>query len=237
MTPCARSTNRGRILTLNQAGTELCRQLFGGEPLLGSALFDTLSPEQRALWKERAGRTLRGEHVRIQQALMLEGRPRVMDINLNPLLGADRRPVGLTLFGRDITALKDAEARLGELHRSLLDVSRQAGMAEMANGILHNVGNTLNSVNVSAGLLAERLRGLRVSGVARASALLREHAHDLGAFFTEDPRGQQLPAVPGAALPAALGREGGAAGRDADARPERGAHQGRGEPCSRPTRA
>ncbi|WP_375767414.1 ATP-binding protein [Archangium gephyra] len=182
----------GRILTLNQAGTALCRHLFGGEPLPGSSLFDALPPEQRTQWKERAGRTLQGEHVRLQLNLVMEGRPRVMDINLSPLLGAGRRPVGMTLFGRDITALKEAEARLGELHRNLLDVSRQAGMAEMANGILHNVGNTLNSVTVSAGVLTQRLRGLRMSGVARASALLREHAHDLASFFTRDPRGQQF---------------------------------------------
>ncbi|REG31911.1 PAS domain S-box-containing protein [Archangium gephyra] len=184
---------RGRILTLNQAGTELCRQLFGAAPLSGSSLFDALPPEQRTVWKERARRTLDGEHLRIQLKLTLEGRHRVMDINLSPLLGSERRPVGMTIFGRDITALKEAESRLGELHRNLLDVSRQAGMAEMANGILHNVGNTLNSVNVSAGLLAQRLRVLKMSGVARASALLREQAHDLASFFTRDPRGQQFP--------------------------------------------
>ncbi|WPB79317.1 ATP-binding protein [Archangium violaceum] len=183
---------RGRILTLNHAGTELCRQLFGTSPLPGTSLFDALPPEQRAVWQERARRTLDGEHIRVQLKLTMESKPRVMDINLSPLLGTGRRPVGMTIFGRDITALKEAEARLGELHRNLLDVSRQAGMAEMANGILHNVGNTLNSVNVSAGLLAQRLRKLKLSGVARASALLREQTHDLASFFTRDPRGQQF---------------------------------------------
>ncbi|HYO73296.1 MAG TPA: ATP-binding protein [Archangium sp.] len=191
--PVCSLDGQGRILTLNQAGTELCRQLFGASPQPGSSLFDALPLEQQAVWKERARRTLDGEHLRIQLKLTLEGRPRVMDINLSPLLGAERRPVGMTIFGRDITALKEAEARLGELHRNLLDVSRHAGMAEMANGILHNVGNTLNSVNVSAGLLAQRLRKLKMSSVTRASALLREQAHDLASFFTRDPRGQQFP--------------------------------------------
>jgi two-component system, LuxR family, sensor kinase FixL len=185
---------RGRVIAFNAAGSELCRQLFGGEPLRGGTLFDGLAPEQRALWKERAGQALGGERLRFQVDLVLEGRKRVMDLSLNPILGPTRRPVGMTLFGRDITALKEAEARLGEMHRNLLDVSRQAGMAEMATGILHNVGNTLNSVNVSAGLVSDRLRGLRVSGVARASALLREHAGDLASFFTRDSRGQQFPA-------------------------------------------
>jgi signal transduction histidine kinase len=79
------------------------------------------------------------------------------------------------------------------MHRTLLDVSRQAGMAEIATGVLHNVGNTLNSVNVSATLVAERLRGSRVSGLAKAAGMLAEHAGDMGRFFTEDPKGRQLP--------------------------------------------
>jgi PAS domain S-box-containing protein len=192
--PVCSLDTRGRVLTFNQAGHELCRQLFGGEPPRNTALFDMLAPEQRALWKERVERTLDGQRVRFQVDTVTQGQTRVMDISLNPILGSHGHPVGMTLFGRDITALKEAEARLGELHRNLMDVSRRAGMAEMATGILHNVGNTLNSVNVSAGLIAERLRGLRVSGVTRAAGLLREHAHDLAAFFTSDSRGRQIPA-------------------------------------------
>jgi signal transduction histidine kinase len=80
------------------------------------------------------------------------------------------------------------------MHRSLLDVSRQAGMAEMATGVLHNVGNALNSVNVSVNLLSERLRQSRVEGVQKVAELLAEHGADLGAFLTADGRGQQLPA-------------------------------------------
>ncbi|WP_331100382.1 two-component system sensor histidine kinase NtrB, partial [Archangium sp.] len=183
----------GRIITANQAGREMCRQLFSAPPSQVGSLFDVLAPEKRAIWKERIEQTLGGQRVHFQVDLVVQGRPRVMDISLNPILGAEGQPVGMTLFGRDITALKEAEARLSELHRSLLDVSRQAGMAEMATGILHNVGNTLNSVNVSAGVISERLRSLRVAGVAKVTGLLRENAHDLGAFFTRDPRAQYIP--------------------------------------------
>ena len=61
-------------------------------------------------------------------------------------------------ISKDITAMKEAEAKLEQLHRQLLETSRQAGMAEVATGVLHNVGNVLNSVNVSAIMLADRLR-------------------------------------------------------------------------------
>ncbi|HEX8441059.1 sensor histidine kinase, partial [Archangium sp.] len=52
----------------------------------------------------------------------------------------------------------------------------------------------LNSVNVSAGVVTERLRGLHVSGIFRAVELLDEHPSDLGTFLTVDPKGKQLPA-------------------------------------------
>ena len=44
--------------------------------------------------------------------------------------------------------------------RALVDSSRYAGMAEVATGVLHNVGNVLNSVNVSGNVISDRLRKL-----------------------------------------------------------------------------
>jgi C4-dicarboxylate-specific signal transduction histidine kinase len=96
-------------------------------------------------------------------------------------------------LARDIQARKEAEAKLGELHRSLLDVSRQAGMTEIATGVLHNVGNTLNSVNISVTVVTDRLRSSRIPMLVQASKLLNEHSADLVTFFTTDPRGTKLP--------------------------------------------
>jgi len=79
-----------------------------------------------------------------------------------------------------------------QLHRQLMVASRQAGMAEVATGVLHNVGNVLNSVNTSAGVLSEHLRTSKVSGVARVSEMLEEHKNDLGNFFTQEDRGPRL---------------------------------------------
>ncbi|MEK7677054.1 MAG: PAS domain S-box protein [Verrucomicrobiota bacterium] len=62
----------------------------------------------------------------------------------------------------DITERKRAEAELERAQKELLEVSRQAGMAEVATGVLHNVGNVLNSVNVSTTLVIDRLRHSKV---------------------------------------------------------------------------
>ena len=79
-------------------------------------------------------------------------------------------------------------------HRELLTVTRKAGMSEVATGVLHNVGNVLNSVNVSAGLLADHLRQSKVVYLSRVAQLFHEHSADLAGFITRDDKGKQLPA-------------------------------------------
>jgi signal transduction histidine kinase len=66
-------------------------------------------------------------------------------------------------------------------------------MAEVATSVLHNVGNVLNSVNVSSTLVSNQVRKSKVANLSKVVALLNEHAADLGAFLTSDPRGKQLP--------------------------------------------
>src|SRR5713101_2858944 len=93
----------------------------------------------------------------------------------------------------DITERKRAEAELEKANRELLEVSRQAGRAEVATGVLHNVGNVLNSVNVASTCLADSLRKSKAASLAKVVALVREHEADLGSFFATDPKGKQLP--------------------------------------------
>lgn len=105
----------------------------------------------------------------------------------------DQAVVGRVLNFRDITERKRSELRLEEAHRELVQASRQAGMAEVATSVLHNVGNVLNSVNISSTVIGDHVRNLRVSNLGKVSALLTEHASDLPGFFSKDPKGQRLP--------------------------------------------
>jgi len=186
---------QGRLIAANPALGEMYRELLGGEPQPGESLFpETTPPSVLRRWVACSSQVLAGKRVRFEASPSRLKRPRVLDISLNPVFDLSGRVVGMTIFGRDITERKEAETKLGEMHRNLLDVSRQAGMAEIATGVLHNVGNALNSVNVSVNLLAERLHQSRVHpGLAKVSVLLGEHAADLATFLTEDSRGRQLP--------------------------------------------
>jgi PAS domain S-box-containing protein len=109
-----------------------------------------------------------------------------------PLRDEDGKIVGLMGIGRDITERKEADARLEEAHKRLLEVSRQAGMSEVATSVLHNVGNVLNSVNVSSSLISEKIKNSKVPNIAKAVALMRAHESDLANFLTQDPKGRQL---------------------------------------------
>ena len=100
---------------------------------------------------------------------------------------------GVVVAHINITERKLAEANLEQVHKDLLQTSRMAGMAEVATGVLHNVGNVLNSVNVSATIVAEKIKKSKSVNVARVATMLREHENDLAAFITLDQRGKQLP--------------------------------------------
>jgi len=82
---------------------------------------------------------------------------------------------------------------LRETQSELVATARQAGMAEIATNVLHNVGNVLNSVNVSADLVSRRVRTSKSQGLAKAVQLINQHAADLGDFISHDAKGKLLP--------------------------------------------
>jgi signal transduction histidine kinase len=94
---------------------------------------------------------------------------------------------------REIRERIETQSKLEETHQQLLQVSRQAGMAEVATGVLHNVGNVLNSVSVSATVVCDRLRQSEVEDLKAAASMLEGKNGGLSRFLTEDPKGKLLP--------------------------------------------
>ncbi len=89
--------------------------------------------------------------------------------------------------------VEERTRELKDTQTELLDTARQAGMAEIATNVLHNVGNVLNSVNISADLVSRQLRHSKAQGLGKAMQLMNEHPGDLGRFLTEDEKGKLLP--------------------------------------------
>ncbi|MET0406119.1 MAG: ATP-binding protein [Cystobacter sp.] len=181
------------LLTANAAARKLYHRRTGTVLELGMRLFLDTIPERRRFWEDRLVRVRQGQRLHFEETFVDQDGSLVMDFRVHPIFNETGRVVGMTMFGHDITSRRDAEARLAQMHRTLVDVSRQAGMAEVATGVLHNVGNTVNSVNISASLVIDKLRNSRMRRLSRVSGLLREHLSDIPSFFARDPRGQQLP--------------------------------------------
>jgi two-component system NtrC family sensor kinase len=89
--------------------------------------------------------------------------------------------------------VEDRTLELREAQAALMASARQAGMAEIATNVLHNVGNVLNSLNVAVGMACQRLRQSRLPGLGKSVGLLAEHQADLPRFLSEDPKGRLLP--------------------------------------------
>ncbi len=80
---------------------------------------------------------------------------------------------------RDLTTKKAAQAEVEQAHRRMAQMAHQAGMAEIASSVLHNVGNVLNSVNVSATLLRESVAQLPAGKLSKLSERLDQASSDL----------------------------------------------------------
>jgi PAS domain S-box-containing protein len=155
-----------------------------------------LLPSDRVM-EERdiLGHVIEGDGVRSLETRRVRKDGVQIDVvaTVSPIKDGQGRIVGASKIGRDITRRKRAELEVEQTHNQLLAASRQSGMAEFATGVLHNVGNVLNSVNIASACVSDSLRKSKSANLKKVVALIRQHEADLGAFFTHDPKGKILP--------------------------------------------
>ncbi len=95
---------------------------------------------------------------------------------------------------RYVADLEETTRQLVDTRRDLVDAAHKAGMAEIAVGVLHNIGNTLNSVTTSASLLQDYLREPKpMKTLKRLSTLMESHRHDLIDFLLEAKKADVVP--------------------------------------------
>lgn len=153
-------------------------------------------PEDRGMMEATMMRSLKeGQPFSFEHRIVLpDGSERMIHKRGEVVMTADGKAAA-KVFGtsQDITERKRAEEELKSMHKMLLDTSRQAGMAEVATGVLHNVGNVLNSMNVSTAMTQDILRQSKTASLVRIAGLLEEHSADLTTFLTTHPQGRLVP--------------------------------------------
>lgn len=86
--------------------------------------------------------------------------------------------------------VQERTEELNLLNTKIADIARSAGMAEVASGVLHNVGNVLNSVNVSASMLRSHVKNSKTNKLEQLVAMIKSHEGDLCEFLTNDEKGK-----------------------------------------------
>lgn len=95
------------------------------------------------------------------------------------------------LLGR-VFERRRASIEREQLNNKLVITSRQAGMAEVASGVLHNVGNALNSVAVSATVATDTVQNSYISGLDKVASLLNQNKDELVTFLTDGDKSDKL---------------------------------------------
>ncbi len=186
---------QSRYIALSRS---LVRCLGCTSPLevLGRTNFDFFSKEnaQHSFDSEQAIiRTGQPQIDHVEEKKFPDGRTIWLSMTKMPLRDNAGEIIGTFGVSRDVTTSRRLEHDLEAAKKNLVDASRTAGMAEVATGVLHNVGNVLSSLNVSATLLNTGLRAAKTDSLAKVCALIGENRAQLGAFLTSDPKGRKLP--------------------------------------------
>jgi PAS domain S-box-containing protein len=93
----------------------------------------------------------------------------------------------------DISARKEAEEELKKAQQELLDTAHNAGMAEIATSVLHNVGNALNGAITSTTVMNKSLKNSRITHLKKLADLVNEHEDDFVNFVENSDQGKKLP--------------------------------------------
>ena len=167
------------------------------EEIIGKKHFyDFFQPEVKDDLKEAAFEAFRKRECFrsfINPNLHKDGHVVIFETSGTPIIDEEGNFCGYRGVDQDITERTQRENELRELNKNLALASRRAGTAEVATDILHNVGNVLNSINVSAKFIEEKVSNSKVTNLKKVVDILMEHTGDLVMFLTEDERGKHIP--------------------------------------------
>ena len=186
---------QGRIESLNGAA----ERMFGREAAeLAGCSADQLFDESGRTVLQAAMRALRdapynpsAAERRETAVVRSDGTSLPVELNLSRMTAQE--PPTFIAVVHDISQRRQAARQLEELQKQHLEVARRIGMAEIATSVLHNVGNVLNSVNVAASVINDKVRKSATADLGRAISLLELHRDDVADYIARDAQGKHLP--------------------------------------------
>jgi PAS domain S-box-containing protein len=180
----------GRLLSINRAGEKMLG--FERQHLIGRMIVEFAAPDARPAFEKLLETS--GDNGQIQELTIVanDSTHRIIEVVSRPLPPGSQQD-GLLTIARDVTERHKAVEKMAKLQQELVDASHLAGMAEVATSVLHNVGNVLNSANVSCTLSIDTLKQSKLANLSKVTGLMDQQSGNLADFLAQDPKGRQIP--------------------------------------------
>lgn len=104
-------------------------------------------------------------------------------------------------LANEVAEREEAQRQFEQAHKQMLSASRRAGMEEVATDVLHNVGNVLNSLNLTTEIINGKLKESKLQNLNEVCRMLEEHQDNLVAYLSTDQKGKRIPAYIQKVLP------------------------------------
>jgi signal transduction histidine kinase len=130
-------------------------------------------------------------------AMRLGAHDFVLKNNLKRLAPAMQRELDEAQLRKNCDQVKvdlmQSEHEVKHLNQIILDTAREIGIADVSTILLHNVGNVLNSANVSINILKENFNQVHYSEFFAVCDLLKKHSSNLAHYLQSDEKGKLIP--------------------------------------------
>ncbi|MDR3443593.1 MAG: ATP-binding protein [Legionella sp.] len=88
---------------------------------------------------------------------------------------------------------RSSQEKITALNANLMNMAHQEGMAEVAVSVIHNIGNVLNSVGVSVGIIKKEMSNSIYQKIGLIMEMLEKHQANLIEYFQNDEQGKLIP--------------------------------------------
>jgi PAS domain S-box-containing protein len=135
-----------RMLFVNGAFSRLFFQLYHHELKTHDDVLEHMTPERKQFFKDIIAVTLSTGCCRFDQQYFIEKTRYDVEWSTSRILGPDHQPIGVAMFGRNITSRRKAEEALRERDAQLHHAQKMEAVGTLAGGVAHELNNALSIV-------------------------------------------------------------------------------------------